>query len=169
MSANPSEVKSSSANSGPSASRTRISSVPRGCTFRANAAVSTGTSGTPTGRSTHRSSTQEKNPSPNRPHRAGQYSPTPQPRLRQQSQRLEFGRPLRRPRRIDGKPQRAPLLQSATTVSRSVPRPSHQFGTNCRPLVRPSLPPATPASSETLLLFSFSHGRGSLPLSRRTG
>ncbi len=63
MSANSSAVKSSSANSGPSASRTRISSVPCGCTLRANAAVSTGTSGTPTGRSTHRSS-RERTPVP---------------------------------------------------------------------------------------------------------
>ncbi len=85
MSSNSCEVKSSSANSGPSASRTRISSVPCGCTFRANAAVSTGTSGTPTGRSTHRSSREEPQ---SQPPTSGRplLSHAQAPRLRQQSQ-----------------------------------------------------------------------------------
>src|SRR5256884_7267541 len=53
ISANGPEVKSVSANSAPNASRTRISSVPRGWTFRANSAVACGISPTGgTGRNT---------------------------------------------------------------------------------------------------------------------
>src|SRR6266545_6566566 len=51
MSANSSVVKSSSPNRGPSASRTRISSVPRGWTCQASAAVASGTGAISIGRS----------------------------------------------------------------------------------------------------------------------